>query len=423
MNARRIGFGAGVAALLVAGTASAADVVRLRNGDLLEGRATDLGESVQVIKGEQTVVLPWSEVEVVRRDATAADEFKSRRDALKDSDSKGLLALAIWARRQGLLDESRAAAEAAVAAEPGNTGARELLGEGKTCDGWKCGEAMLKAKGFVHRDGRWMLQAESDALDRRAAREREASEEEKRAARLLESLGDASPAVRTYASESLASVDPALKRRMYMVGARHKNAAVRRESAAGLGVKGDEGAARTLLQLAVKDSIPEVRAAATASLRALGIREVVRPLVRAMESENAQIRMNAAEALGMYGDKVGVETIVRRVHWVSGGGARVNFQSLNQVSYVSDYDVEIAQLAQIGDPIVQQLREGTILDVRVFSAEGNDIEIERRTYTKALGQLTGKGFGDDTKAWVSWWNEEGRQEAASAAAAEAAAAK
>ena len=423
MNARRVGFGAGIAALLVAGSASAADVVRLRNGDLLEGRATDLGETVQVIKGEQTVVLPWSEVEVVRRDATAADEFKSRRDALKDSDAKGLLALAIWARRQGLLDECRVAAEAAIKAEPGNAGARELLGEGKTCDGWKCGEAMLKAKGFVHRDGRWMLQSESDALDRRAAREREASEEEKRAARLLESLGDASPAVRTYAAESLASVDPALKRRMYLVGARHKNAAVRRESAAGLGVKGDEGAARTLLQLAVKDSDPQVRAAAAASLKSLHIREVVTPLLRSANSENAQIRMNAAEALGNYGDKMGVETLVRLVHWVSGSGSRVNFQSLNQVSYVSDYDVEIAQLAQIGDPIVQQLREGTILDVRVFSAEGTDIEIERRAYTKALGQLTGKGFGDDTKAWVSWWNEEGRQEAASAAKAEAAAAK
>jgi hypothetical protein len=422
MHARRFGFGAGIAALLVAGTASA-DVVRLRNGDLLEGRATDLGESVQVIRGDQTVVLPWSQVEVVRRDATAADEFESRRATVKDSDAKGLLALALWARRQGLLEESRSAAEAAVAAEPGNAGARELLGEGKTCDGWKCGEAMLKSKGFVHRDGRWMLQSESDALDRRAARESEASEEEKRAARLLESLGDPNAAVRSYAAESLASVDPELKRRMYMVGARHRNPAVRQSSAAGLGVKGDEGAARTLLQLAVKDSSPDVRAAAARSLRALGIREVAKPLVRSLDSENAQIRMNAAEAMAILGDKVGVETLVRRVHWVAGSSGRVNIQSVNQVSYISDYDVEIAQLAQIGDPIVQQLREGTVLDVRVFSAEGTDTEIERRTYTKALGQLTGKGFGDDTKAWVSWWNEEGRHEAASAAKAEAAAQK
>jgi len=422
MDAIRVGFGAGVAALLVAGSA-AADVVRLKNGDLLEGRATDLGESVQVIRGEETILLPWSEVALVRRDATAADEFRARREAVEDGDAKGLLALAKWAGRQGLADEARAAAEAALAADPGNAAARELLGESKSCGAGKCPEAAMKAKGLVRRDGRWILQAEADALDRRAAREREATEEEKRAARLLESLGDASPAVRTYAAESLGSVEPALRRRMYMVGARHRNAGVREASAAGLGVKGDEGAARTLLQLAVKDPKAEVRASAARSLRALGLREVAKPLVRSLDSANAQIRMNAADALGILGDKVGVETLVRRVHWVAGPSSRVNFQSLNQVSYVSDYDVEIAQLAQIGDPIVQQLREGTILDVKVFSAEGTDIEIERRAYTRALGQITGKGFGDDTKAWVSWWNEEGRAEAAKAGSAESASAK
>ena len=118
--------------------------------------------------------------------------------------------------------------------------------------------------------------------------------------------------------------------------------------------------------------------------------------------------MNAAEALGNYGDKMGVETLVRLVHWVSGSGSRVNFQSLNQVSYVSDYDVEIAQLAQIGDPIVQQLREGVILDVKVFAAEGTDIEVERRVYTRALASITGKDFGGDAKAWAKWWVEEGK---------------
>jgi len=58
---------------------------------------------------------------------------------------------------------------------------------------------------------------------------------------------------------------------------------------------------------------------------------------------------------------------------------RANVQVLNQVSYVSDYDVEIAQLAQIGDPIVQQLRDGIILDIRpVISADRRYITMELR---------------------------------------------
>jgi hypothetical protein len=58
---------------------------------------------------------------------------------------------------------------------------------------------------------------------------------------------------------------------------------------------------------------------------------------------------------------------------------RANVQVLNQVSYISDYDVEIAQLAQIGDPIVQQLRDGIILDIRpVISADRRFVTMELR---------------------------------------------
>lgn len=58
---------------------------------------------------------------------------------------------------------------------------------------------------------------------------------------------------------------------------------------------------------------------------------------------------------------------------------RANVQVLNQVSYIADYDVEIAQLSQIGDPIIQQLRDGIILDIRpVISADRRFITMELR---------------------------------------------
>jgi len=64
---------------------------------------------------------------------------------------------------------------------------------------------------------------------------------------------------------------------------------------------------------------------------------------------------------------------------------RSNVQVLNQVSYISDYDVEIAQLAQIGDPIVQQLRDGIILDIRpVISADRRYITMELRPTVAVL---------------------------------------
>src|SRR5262245_16687858 len=60
-------------------------------------------------------------------------------------------------------------------------------------------------------------------------------------------------------------------------------------------------------------------------------------------------------------------------------GQRANVTVLNQVSYISDFDVEIAQASQIGDPIVQTLRDGVILDLRpVVSADRRFITMELR---------------------------------------------
>ncbi|MHC4924034.1 MAG: hypothetical protein ACYTG4_08140 [Planctomycetota bacterium] len=88
---------------------------------------------------------------------------------------------------------------------------------------------------------------------------------------------------------------------------------------------------------------------------------------------------------------------------------RANIQVLNQVSYIQDFDVEIAQLAQIGDPIIGLLQEGVVLDVKVFGAQGTDTIIEKRAYTDSLQRLTGQNFGDNAQAWAKWWVDEGRE--------------
>lgn len=59
--------------------------------------------------------------------------------------------------------------------------------------------------------------------------------------------------------------------------------------------------------------------------------------------------------------------------------ARANLAVLNQVAYVKDFDVEIAQAASIADPIVDVIQDGVILDVRpVVSADRRFITMELR---------------------------------------------
>jgi type II secretory pathway component GspD/PulD (secretin) len=59
--------------------------------------------------------------------------------------------------------------------------------------------------------------------------------------------------------------------------------------------------------------------------------------------------------------------------------ARSNLTVMNQVAYVQDYDVEIAQAASIADPIIAVVQDGVILDVRpVVSADRRFVTLELR---------------------------------------------
>ncbi len=77
--------------------------------------------------------------------------------------------------------------------------------------------------------------------------------------------------------------------------------------------------------------------------------------------------------------------------------ARSNLAVMNQVAYVQDFDVEIAQAASIADPVISVVEDGVILDVRpVVSADRRFITLELRpqvaelqrpiqTFTTSLG--------------------------------------
>jgi len=72
-------------------------------------------------------------------------------------------------------------------------------------------------------------------------------------------------------------------------------------------------------------------------------------------------------------------TLVTAPRLTAFNGQRANVTILNQQSYISDFDVEIAQASQIGDPIVQVIRDGTILDLRpVVSSDRRFITMELR---------------------------------------------
>lgn len=84
--------------------------------------------------------------------------------------------------------------------------------------------------------------------------------------------------------------------------------------------------------------------------------------------------------------------------------ARANLTVLNQVAYVRDYDVEIAQGASIADPIIDIVQDGVILDVKpVVSADRRFIKLEVRPTVAVLKrpiQELATGLGSQTAVTI-----------------------
>ena len=331
---------------------------------------------------------------------SAMDEFRARRDAVDEKDIDALYRLALWAEMSGLGAEARDTFARVLVVEPDHQRSRVKLGY-ELIDGlWLRGPAAMRAKGFVRQDGRWVL---AETVDRTAEKNREL---EKTAGRHLVALISPDERTRHYAAEALATMPKEALFRPMVAALQGGAVAARVAAVEGLCDRiGTEEAIAAVIRTSVMDQDESVRNVAVSHLAALESPDTIYPYLRALGSSYPAVRTNAAHAIGNLGDIRGVETIVKRLNMVAGGGSRVNFQSLKQISYIRDFDVEIAQLSQVGDPVVGIVREGVILDVRVYKVERDMTVIEKRALTGALRKLTGESIGDDTKAWTSWWNE------------------
>lgn len=168
-----------------------------------------------------------------------------------------------------------------------------------------------------------------------------------------------------------------------------------------------------LARRAILDGWGDVREEAALGLRDARDVAVIGPALRALGSENASVRGNAAESLGIMGYAAAVEPLVshlaRNVAAAAGGGGpsgtRGNLFAGLETAYVMDFDVEIAQGASIADPIVGSVTSGVVFDVRAQAQITKVVEL--RAVMRSLRQLTGEDIPDDPRRWLDWWDENG----------------
>lgn len=238
-------------------------------------------------------------------------------------------------------------------------------------------------------------------------------------AALLDYAGKSPPALREMAVHRLTtSADPDGLRRELRARLGNRSAGVRAAAMLTLHrlpqplVPNQEDLS-TLLRRAVLDRSEDVRLHASLALSDVGQEGIIVPVVAALDSRHATVRMNAASSLGAMGYSAAVEPLVNRLmSLASGSGAARPSGTIHvggQIAFVQDFDVDVAQNAAIADPSIGTIQEGATLDVRVMGVSGPSMAAQSGAIRKALEQLTGAQPGNTRAAWKSWWaaNREG----------------
>ncbi len=182
MTHRTFGIGSSPASLVVAllvflATSALADVVRLKNGKVVEGKITaETADSIEIEAAFGKMKIPRADVVAVEKGDTPLEALAKKRKSLAKDDAEGRVDLALEAKRlkkkplcDELLDE-------ALAIDPKNVRANELKGRVLWKDRFVTPEEKAKlekdalaeemrAKGLVEHEGRFVTPEEKDKLE------------------------------------------------------------------------------------------------------------------------------------------------------------------------------------------------------------------------------------------------------------------
>lgn len=384
-----------------------ADVLTTTEGLVLEGKVERLPTGWYRVTTEAgTVDFAPTAVASTRLGVSPRADFLKARGAVDPKDATAQYRLALEATEAGLGDIAQRAYVRVLAADPDHRAARRALGYERHADKWVTADEARRKKGLVLYRGKWLLPAEVEAASApMAAKPLEVPGNVERTRKLVRTLASGAAPLAQAARLALARADDALLLEAALSMLFEHEVKVRIAAVRILGQLGDESALRPLIFCGARDADSAVRREAVLAASSFGHDDTAVPYTRALASSNLRLAANAAEALALLGDQRSAGYIVKRLR-SHGSSSRNMVAFLNQVSYVRDYDVEIAQASNIANPDVATISEGVVLDVKVNDAAYTRTWIEP-LLVKAFNEVVGENLRSKREV-DTWWAEHGR---------------
>ncbi len=379
---------------------ASADVLTTTEGVVLEGRVEKKADgSVDVATPAGTVAVPAARIRSIEAGDGAQTKLRGELAGLSKDDVEGRFRVALRADAAGALGVAREAYASILAVDPDHAAARRALGFEREGAEWLPQTEARRRRGLVLFDGVWMLPVEADAAARTKAPGLAGAD--KTLAEVLRLAAGDDAVLAQAARERWAGAPVAARVATATALLRDRSPPVRTLACAELAASGDEASLRPLLASALADPDVKVRDAAVLAAASFGNDDTAVPLVRALGSSHPGVVASAAHALATLGDARAIVYVVKRI--ISHGDSpRAVVEFLTKTSYVRDYDVEIAQAANIANPQVGIVMDGIVLDMKVLDL-AMDRTVVDTVLVDAFNALAGTSIADAAGV-LAWAN-------------------
>jgi hypothetical protein len=141
-----------------------ADLIILKNGGRIEGKATLKDDQVHIALPNGNMVLSRNAIEKIVWAVTPNEVYQQMRAMIDPNDAEGYYQLALWCLEHKLNSQSREVLLSAIGANPDHEKARKNLGYERHEGRWITNEEAMVLKGYVKYQGQWMTPTQREEL-------------------------------------------------------------------------------------------------------------------------------------------------------------------------------------------------------------------------------------------------------------------